>query len=254
MEEKENKEYLPPVIYPEGELIHADSMEYMKTLKDNSIKCVITDPPYIYGSMGSGSSSLKYLQKVRTGLNELSNGFNQKVFFEETARLMEKYHAFIFCSVKQIHGLIEEAINRNYFYNVLVWHKYNAVPFANGTWRSDLEYIIHIREKGAFFQGNAKLKSKIWRGAIVPNQYHPTMKPEQILRKFLLISTEPGDIVLDPFGGSFSLARAALLSGRRFLCIEKEQKYYEVSKDKFKEFHAKNKAVFTKGLNQAKLF
>ena len=57
------------------------------------------------------------------------------------------------------------------------------------------------------------------------NSIHPTMKPPTLLRRLLYHSTKPGDIVLDPFGGSGSTLIACEHLGRRCLMIECEESY-----------------------------
>ena len=59
---------------------------------------------------------------------------------------------------------------------------------------------------------------------------HPTQKPLALMTRILLASTSPGDWVLDPLAGSSTTGIAATLTGRRFLGIEREKEYVEMSK------------------------
>ena len=73
--------------------------------------------------------------------------------------------------------------------------------------------------------------SNIWTDITVPfwsmpeNTDHPTQKPEKLIAKIILASTNPGDIVLDPFAGSGTTAVAARKLGRKFTAIESEFDY-----------------------------
>lgn len=73
--------------------------------------------------------------------------------------------------------------------------------------------------------------SNIWTDITVPfwsmpeNTDHPTQKPEKLLAKILLASTNEGDTVLDPFAGSGTTAVVAKKLGRRFVAIESDEKY-----------------------------
>lgn len=73
--------------------------------------------------------------------------------------------------------------------------------------------------------------SNFWDDVTVPywsmpeNTPHPTQKPEKLLAKIILASSRPGDLVFDPFGGSGSTAVTAKKLGRRYLTIEKDEKY-----------------------------
>jgi site-specific DNA-methyltransferase (adenine-specific) len=73
--------------------------------------------------------------------------------------------------------------------------------------------------------------SNIWTDITVPfwsmpeNTEHPTQKPEKLLAKIILASTNPGDLVLDPFAGSGTTAVVAKKLGRNFVAIEADEEY-----------------------------
>lgn len=114
--------------------------------------------------------------------------------------------------------------------SVLVWHKTNTTPFANGVWRSDLEYIVHIRESGATFQGTAKEKSKIYISPTEKSKYdHPTEKPLDLIKKYIKIGSNENNIVLDPFMGSGTTANACIQLDRQFIGYEIDEKYHAVA-------------------------
>ena len=64
---------------------------------------------------------------------------------------------------------------------------------------------------------------------------HPTQKPLALLARILMASTKSGDWVLDPFCGSSTTGIAANLLGRRYLGIDQEEKYIEMSKNRREE-------------------
>lgn len=73
--------------------------------------------------------------------------------------------------------------------------------------------------------------SNLWTDISVPfwsmpeNTDHPTQKPEKLLAKIILASTNPGDLILDPFSGSGTSAVVAKKLGRRFVAIESDEQY-----------------------------
>ncbi len=73
--------------------------------------------------------------------------------------------------------------------------------------------------------------SNIWTDISVPfwsmpeNTDHPTQKPEKLLAKIILASTNPGDLILDPFAGSGTTAVAARKLGRNFVAIESDERF-----------------------------
>jgi site-specific DNA-methyltransferase (adenine-specific) len=73
--------------------------------------------------------------------------------------------------------------------------------------------------------------SNLWTDLTVPfwsmpeNTDHPTQKPEKLLAKIILSSTNPGDLVLDPFLGSGTTSVVAKKLGRRYTGIERDETY-----------------------------
>mgnify|MGYP000044064677 FL=1 len=73
--------------------------------------------------------------------------------------------------------------------------------------------------------------SNVWTDISVPfwsmpeNTDHPTQKPEKLLAKIILASTDPGDLILDPFAGSGTSTVTAKKLGRKFVAIESDEQY-----------------------------
>ncbi|HVQ56238.1 MAG TPA: DNA methyltransferase [Pyrinomonadaceae bacterium] len=73
--------------------------------------------------------------------------------------------------------------------------------------------------------------SNVWTDITVPfwsmpeNTDHPTQKPEKLLAKIILASSNPGDLILDPFAGSGTTAVVAQKLGRRCIAVESDEKY-----------------------------
>jgi len=61
------------------------------------------------------------------------------------------------------------------------------------------------------------------------NKAHPTQKPESLLHRVILSSSNPGDVVLDPFFGTGTTGAVAKMLGRKFIGIEREQSYADVA-------------------------
>lgn len=64
---------------------------------------------------------------------------------------------------------------------------------------------------------------------------HPTQKPLSLLTRIVLATTQPNDLVLDPFAGSSTTGIAANILGRRFVGIEKESGFLKISKERRKD-------------------
>lgn len=230
------------------ELRKGDCLELMEHISDNSIDLIITDPPYELDSTTCDvkSSSIKQMSKfLCKEYKDITNGFEVELVFNEFKRITKKFNMFIFCSNKQISKIMNWGEKNNYSTHLLIWHKYNAPPFANGVWRNDCEFIIHIREKGATFKGDSKLKSKIQRHNLVRSEYgHPTEKPVKLLEKYIKIGSNKGDVIFDAFAGSGSIGEACYNLERNCIMIEKEQKYCNMILSRMKKNNNKKLGVY----------
>jgi site-specific DNA-methyltransferase (adenine-specific) len=63
---------------------------------------------------------------------------------------------------------------------------------------------------------------------------HPTQKPKELLKRIILASTNKGDLILDPFTGSSTTGLVAVEYGRKFIGIDKEKKYLDLSIQRYK--------------------
>jgi len=211
-----------------------DSLDLLSKVPDNSIDLVVTDPPFIVDTSRAGKSN--HLQggsiskKLCLGLDEICDGFDIDAHLGEWERVLKKFNAFIFCSNKQISSLMKWGEDRGYITTCLVWWKNNAPPLCNGNWISNIEYCIHIREKGATFQGASDVKSKVHRESIVRSEFnHPTVKPMELIKKHIRIGSNENDIILDPFMGSGTTANACIQLDRQFIGYEIEPKYHKIA-------------------------
>jgi len=211
---------------------HIDCLEFMKRVPDNYFDLVLTDPPYELSKSEAGEGSLVSLGKfTKNGkLAEISDGFEVNNVLQECLRITKKANMFIFCSNKQVSSIMKFGEDRGLYTTCLVWHKNNSAPFANGVWRGDIEFIIHIREKGAFFQGGASIKQKVTRMPTNPSEFgHPTEKPLKLIDKFLRIGADKHHKIFDPFLGSGTTAVACKSLGLDWCGCELEADYVEIA-------------------------
>jgi len=80
-----------------------------------------------------------------------------------------------------------------------------------------------------FFATTSEQWGDVWRFQTQGQRQHPTQKPEAMFAQIIRVSSRPGDVVLDPFGGSGTAMRAAKNLGRRGIMIEREERYCEVA-------------------------
>lgn len=126
--------------------------------------------------------------------------------------------------------------DRGYSVTLLVWRKTNPPPLSEGKYISDLEYIVYIREKGAYWNYSAPLdyKYKTKEHSIMTSSYklHPTEKPVDILVELIDVHCPIDGTVLDPFMGSGSTGEACKVKNMNFIGIEIDKGFYDKAKDR----------------------
>ena len=93
--------------------------------------------------------------------------------------------------------------------------------------------LIDYRKNPPQPYNHQKVPGNVWdfpRVRYLMDEYenHPTQKPEALLKRIILASSNPGDIVLDPFAGSFTTGAVAIASGRKFIGIEINSEYIKM--------------------------
>jgi DNA modification methylase len=106
-------------------------------------------------------------------------------------------------------------------HNVLLWSKQNKT--ANRWGMKSIEFICY------HWKGHARVLNDCGMGQVfydrnpIGDKRHPTEKPSSLPYKHITNATDPGDLVLDPFGGSMSTMVAAKRAGRRGIAIELDE-------------------------------
>jgi DNA modification methylase len=205
-------------------------LEVMPAL--GKVDAVVTDPPYELSSSGPGTSHPfgSSLSKFDSeAYKSIVSGVDYDALLDAIASICHPFNLFCFCSNKQISKLmgLNEVAGRAT--TLLGWHKTNSVPFANGVWRGDIEYIVHARAKGATFNGGALEKTKIIPHPIVIDSAHPTVKPQFVIQRLVRNASNFGQTILDPFMGSGTTLVACAKLGRKGIGIELDPDYFEIA-------------------------
>jgi site-specific DNA-methyltransferase (adenine-specific) len=112
------------------------------------------------------------------------------------------------------------------FHNMLVWDKGTATP--NRWYMKNCEFTGFFYKKPARAIADCGAKQLISCPQVDVTD-HPTEKPVPLMRHYIEQSSARGDIVLDPFMGSGSTGVAAVQSGRRFIGIEKDERFFNMA-------------------------
>ena len=238
-----------------SELFLGDTLEIMKTLKPESYDLIFSDPPYNLSNDGFTCQNGKMVS-VNKGEWDKSKGFENDLAFHElwiseckkllkpngTLWVSGTYHSIFLCGY-----LLQK--NDWHILNDIAWFKPNASPnLSCRMFTASHETLIWAKKsKKAKQTYNYKyLKEQDWGSDFIkkPNKQmrsvwvinttpqrekefgkHPTQKPEGLLERVILSSTNEGDMVLDPFCGSGTTGVVATKNNRVFTGIDNNINY-----------------------------
>ena len=230
-----------------------DCYELIKNIPDKSIDCIYVDVPYYYESGGYGNSDIaKQIAKyTKDDLKEknIYDGFDTKIY-DEFIRVCKKVNIYIWCSRLQIVETLNYFVSKGYLFNILCWCKTNPIPATNNSWLSDIEYCLNFRESGCKLNDGYELKSKYYISPLNQNDKslfkHPTIKPLELVKRHILHSTQPNDIVLDCFCGSGTTCVACKETGRRYIGMEIDPEYHKIAVNRLNGITASGQlSIFT---------
>ena len=214
-----------------------DCTKLLKELPDKSIDLILTDPPYELDNHGGGTPGLaNRATKLKNGIDFIAYGFDYDKVFNEFIRVLKYVNIVTFCSNKQVSTIMSWWEEKGYSTTLLVWKKTNPPPLCEGKYIGDLEYIIYIREKGAYWNYDApidyKYKEKVHSIMANSDKLHPTEKPVDILNEFVCLHCPKDGTVLDPFMGSGSTGEACNINGVNFIGFEIDEKFFNVAQNR----------------------
>lgn len=206
-----------------NKITHADCLEVLKELPDKSVDLVLTDFPY------------NEVNRDSNGLRPLDFGVADKLelsFEDLMTELIRvcKGSFYAFCGTEQVSDIRKYLVKSGLSMRLLIWEKTNPLPMnGEDIWLSGIECCVYGKLKGATF--NEHCKNTVLRYPICADKFrfHKTQKPLAMFKYLVEVSSNKGDIVLDPFSGSGTTAIACHNLGRNFICIEKDEEYYKQS-------------------------
>lgn len=167
-------------------------------------------------------------------------GYSRVIAFLDLVKpKMKKINMYIFCSKLQIAHYLEWAKREKLKYDLLIWDKGLRGLKSTKFYGQDIEYIIRIYENGVSLKrivssdGKAKVdyyhKSQKFSQ---PKGKHETMKPVELISRYIELSSNENEVVLDPFMGSGTTGIACKNLDREFIGIEIDENYYEIAKER----------------------
>jgi len=239
------------------ELYQGDCLEVLDKIPKKSVTTIFADPPYNLSNGGITCHNGKVVS-VNKGEWDKSKGFKKD--FEFTYSWIKKCkellndNGTIWISgtphnIYQV-GFALQSLGFHIL-NEISWFKPNAPPnLACRCFAHAHETIIWAKKsKTSKHKFNYK-KMKEWKDVISPENKqmrsvwnipftpksektqgkHPTQKPLELLRRIIISSSDKDDLILDPFNGSGTTGVVAKETGRRYVGIDKDKSYLELSK------------------------
>lgn len=217
------------MIVGNGHFYNTDALTLMQQLPADCVDCVVTDPPYRTIS-GGKNSPLGYgyrnsVLKENDGKIFKHNDINPSDYLPLIYRVLKPgSQCYVMTNVLNLRNMLNVAESVGFgFHNLLVWQKNTGT--ANRWYMKFAEYTLFLR-KGPAKTINTPGSSNIYPARNPRDKAHPTEKPVELMEHYILNSTQPGEIVLDPFAGSGSTLVAAQQTGRRWIGCEIDPLYY----------------------------
>lgn len=221
------------------EIKHGDSRELIKTIPDNSVDLILTDPPYNLGVYSAENLKFKWEKHTRNHIAHWDLiDFNPSEWLSEFMRILSPNGNIFAFTSHNLLGKWHESFGNKFDKNTfMIWRKTNPVPkflkkgFLNAcelvfccwnkgnTWNFDSQKTMHNFIESSICMGNERLKAP----------HHPTQKPVKILKRIIEIASNEGDIVFDPFMGVGSTGVAALEINRKFIGFELGKIYFDAA-------------------------
>lgn len=231
------------------DLYNGDCLEVLKNIPDNSIDLIATDPPYLI-SATNGGGTINKVKKLDQSLKDLTvvditKGYDIEHFGKEFIRVMKEINIYVWCNKVQIPDYFEFYVKQHKCkFDIICWHKTNALPTYSNKYLSDTEYLLYFRKgKGKCFPETYEDAKTYYIAPINHSDKkqfgHPTIKPLDITQKIIRNSSKKGHTVLDPFMGSGTTGVASILENRNFVGIELDKGYFNIAENRINEAKSK---------------
>lgn len=212
----------------ENSIIASDANTLLKQVEPGSVPLIIADPPY-----GIGYHSGHY--KDKNPFSPVANDWNFQIgnFIQACEDVLLEGGALYLFSRWDVSPLWLPSITTSglTLKTIIVWVKNNwSAGDLDGNFGNQYEQILFI-VKGRHLRRGHRW-SNVWHFDRVPvtQMLCPTQKPVDLLRRAIESSSDPGDLIVDPFAGSGSTGEAASLAGRKYLLGDIDPKMTNITR------------------------
>lgn len=238
-------------------VMHTDCLQALKLFGDHTVPLIFADPPYGLGK-DFGEENVDYYRDPKQYLEWA------KTWIDECMRVLKKDGTmYLMCSTQHM-PYLDIYISENYHViNRIVWtydsagaqskkkfgslyepilmithsakskYTFNSQDILEETKTGAGRKLIDYRSTPPRPYNTMKVPGNVWhfnrvRFKMGEYENHPTQKPEALLERIILASSNPGDVVLDPFAGSFTTSAVAVRLGRVGIGIEINEDFYKI--------------------------
>jgi site-specific DNA-methyltransferase (adenine-specific) len=210
------------------DIVHGDCLKILPSFPDGFVDGIITDPPYAEKTHAGARGARPGVSLTTEKLIHFDSIDDEK-FLEICADLVRvtRRWVLLFCDWRHSAAAFRSNLP---VIRCGVWIKPDSAPQFTGDrpgtgWEAVL--ILHRKGKKKWNGGG---RHAVWSYGIERNGLHPTGKPLPLIREWVKLFTERDELILDPFTGSGTTGVACLLAGRRFIGIEIDRNYCEISR------------------------
>lgn len=233
----------------EYSIYNIDCFHFIKTIPDNSVDLILTDPPYNIAKYSTGNIHIPGREALNNDIAHWDTiNLDPKKLIEDFKRILKpKGNIFVFTSYNQI-GKWHDAFDNEFdTFQFFIWHKTNPAPkiYKNGFLNS-CEMIICMWNKGHNWNFSKQTEMHNFfespicmRPERLTLPKHPAQKPVKLLKHLISIASNEGDVIFDPFMGVGSTGVAALELGRKFGGCEIDEAYFKASENRLKNIDSK---------------
>lgn len=220
-------------------IYNENCLDILKTIPDDSIDLIVTDPPYKITSRGSSGTMGGYWKSdiAKKGRIFKNNNISCKEYLPEFYRILkEKTICYVMCNNTNLQEMMNVGVESGFsFVKCLIWEKGNKI--CGRYYMNCFEYIILFRKGGDRTINDCgtpdilkvpikKLKDENGKNL------HDTEKPVELMEILVKNSSNENEIVLDPFMGIGSTGVACKNLGRNFIGIEIDEKYFKIAEER----------------------
>jgi site-specific DNA-methyltransferase (adenine-specific) len=235
-------------------IIWSDAVEALKNVPDRSVDLIVCDPPHNIGKNFNGQkdewvSEEKYLEWcyewITLCIDKLKG--NGSLYLMAAAQSMPFLDIFVSKRMIVLSRIIwhydSSGVQAKYCFGSLYEPILHCIKQVNYTFNAKdillqaktgaTRKLIDYRKSIPVRYSTMKVLGNVWtiprvRYRMPEYEEHPTQKPVALLERIVLVSSNPGDLVLDPFAGTFTASFVAKKHGRRSLGIEIEEAYVKI--------------------------